>query len=74
MARELERVSHDPLDASIRIDFLLNRDLLVRIGAHAPAGADIESFGVFTKDDEVDVVRVRFFSGQSRSSSRRTGR
>jgi hypothetical protein len=56
MARELERVSNDPLYASIRIDLFLNRDLLVRDPRASAAGADIESFRVFSKHDEVDVV------------------
>src|SRR4029453_10813152 len=62
-ARELEPVPNDPMYPSVRIDVFLNRDLLVRVCAHPAAGADIESFRIFTKHDEVDVVAGAVFQG-----------
>ena len=43
-------------------------------GLEPPADADVEAFGVLAEHDEVDVGGVASFSGQSRSSSSRTGR
>src|SRR5262249_60771349 len=65
VAPEIERVSNDPMYPSVRIDFFLDRDLLVRVGAHPATRADVESFSVLTNDDEVDVVAGAVFQGRS---------
>src|SRR5262245_38621598 len=56
LAGELERVSHDAMHASIRVDLFLHCDLGVRIRAHAAARADVEPLRVLTKDNEVDLL------------------
>ncbi len=55
-ARILERVTHDAVHTLEGVDFLLQGDLILGARLEAPAHADIYTFGVLAKHDEVDVT------------------
>ena len=55
-ARKLECMPDDPANAAIRVHLFLYGDLLVGVRAHPAASAYVQSLGVFSKDDEVDVA------------------
>src|SRR5271154_7124286 len=51
----LEPRTHDPLDASTRIDVLCDRDLVVRPALELPSEMRVGALRVFAKHDEVNV-------------------
>ena len=56
VARELERVAQDAVDALAREDGLLEHDLALGALEHAPADRRVLALGVLAHDDEVDVA------------------
>src|SRR5215204_457864 len=50
--------ANDPLNAMSGIDLLLDRQFMLGAAFKAPAGVDVDSLRVLTKDDEVDVPAV----------------
>ena len=61
--RVLERMLDNPVHAFVRVDFLLDRDLIVGARLEAPADVDVHAFGVLAEDDEVDVGRAAVLQG-----------
>ena len=53
---QVERVSHDALDAVARVDRLLHRHLVLGPLPVEAAGARVQALGVLTNDDEVHVL------------------
>ncbi len=53
--RKLEGVADDSVHAFVGVELLLNRNLVVGAGLEATANADVQTFGVLAKHDEVDV-------------------
>ena len=52
---KIEGMPDDSVNTAIRVDLLLDGDLLVGVRTHPAACADVQPFGVLSKDDEVDV-------------------
>jgi len=57
-ASEVEGVADDALDAFARVDILLDGDLVGGVLLEETANADVETFGVFAEDHEVDFGEV----------------
>ena len=58
LARQLEGVAHDAVDAGSRHDGFLHHELAIGAGKHPPAHRGILALGVLAHDDVVDVAAL----------------
>src|SRR5262245_35963426 len=50
-------MSNDPVHSFVRVDFFLHGDLVDRARFEATADTDVQTLGVFSKHDEINVGR-----------------